>query len=413
MHCSKRRYVLSALLVALLVLSGGAASAQNKSQLEKQKTQLEAEIKKLNNELSKAKKNTKLSQTQLNALNKKISERTKLIDNINGQMSILNQQIGQTTDSIRSMRHHIDSLKVEYAKVIRVLYKEHDNMDKMALLFDTPSYNKAFLRVKYFAEYSRYRRHQERVIHQREEELNTINMQLMRQKDEKNSLLAQEKKNKEQLTREQKQQQQTVNASRAKEKNLTAQLSKKEKQKRELDSKIKKLIAEEVAKANKNSGSKGNRTGTATPSSSASSSPSPAVVAASTEFSGNKGVLPWPVAYKSVLREFGRYTHASGGENVNNGIDLATASGATVSCVFKGQVTRVFTCPNGAQGVIVRHGEFMTVYANLASVKVAQGANVTAKQALGTVANGENGQGEMSFQIWKGTTPQNPRSWLR
>ena len=414
MRSNSIRYIGSAIFVWLLFFVVSPSFDQTKAQLEKQKAQLEVEIKRLNNELSAAKKNTRLTTAQLTALNKKISERTKLINNINSQMSILDQQIGQTNDSIVIMRRKVDSLKTEYAKVIRVLYREHGNVDKMVLLFDTPSYNKSYLRLKFFNEYSRYRRHQAKYIAEREEQLHTVTLRLQRQKDEKNALLAQEKRNKEELTKEQQQKQKSVNAAKAQQNQLTAQLSKKEKQKRDLDKQIKRIIAEEVRKAAQAAKVAKASSGTSSSSSSTSTAkPSTATVAASTEFAGNKGRLSWPVYYKSVLREYGRYTHASGGENVNNGIDLATSPGAQVSAVFAGIVTRVFTCPNGAQGVIVRHGEYVTVYANLATVSVRQGAKVNARQALGTVATAESGQGEFSFQIWKGTTPQNPRGWLK
>lgn len=401
------------LLLLLFVFSGQQIEAQTKAQLQNQKSQLEAEINKLNKELSNTKRNTQLSQRQLNALNKKINERTKLINNINKQMSLLDQEILHTQDSLSVMHSRIDSLKHEYAKTIRILYSEHSNIDKTVLLFDTPSYNKSYLRLKYFNEYSRYRKQQANYINDRQRELESVSQQLQKQKDEKNSLLAQERKNKEQLSAEQKQKQQSLNASRNQEKTLTAKISKKEQQKRDLDKQIKKLINEEVRKAattsantNKKTSSTGNSANKTT------TAPTSQETALSTDFGNNKGRFSWPVYYKKVLREYGKYTHASGGENMNNGIDLATAPGASVYCIFNGTVSRVFTCPNGNKGIIIRHGDYMTVYANLATLNVKQGTQVSTKQVIGTVASSD-GQGEFSFQIWKGTTSQNPRSWLR
>ena len=114
-----------------------------------------------------------------------------------------------------------------------------------------------------------------------------------------------------------------------------------------------------------------------------------------------------------MAREYGRYTHESGGQNMNNGIDLITAAGAEVTAVYKGKVTRIFTCPNGTKGVIIRHGEYMTVYANLAKVTVKENTDVATKQKIGTVQAGSDGVSEFSFQLWKSTQSQNPRSWLK
>ena len=81
--------------------------------------------------------------------------------------------------------------------------------------------------------------------------------------------------------------------------------------------------------------------------------------------------------------------------------------------VFAGTVSRLFTCPNGTKGIIIRHGEYMSVYAGMGSVTVAEGTKVSTGQNLGTVFTASDGSAEFSFQLWKGTTPQNPRTWLR
>lgn len=414
MFSKSLKYILAILLMTV-AFAGSDLQAQSKTQLQKQKAQIEAEIKKLDKELAKAKKNTKLSTTQINALTKKINERNKLIKNINSQLAILDNQISRTQDSIALIHGRIDSMKVEYAKVVRMLYREHDNLDKMALIFDTPSYNQSFLRLKYFNDYSRYRRLQAHNIKVQEDQLQEVSLQLQIQKNEKNNLLLQEKRNKEALNKEKQQQQKTLNSSKANEKNISSQIAKKQQQKKELDKQIQRIINEEVAKAN-NPKTNTNKTMTSTSSSSSSSTSSSSTtdVALSTDFASNKGKLSWPAYYKSVIREFGRYQHESGGENMSNGIELSTSTGASVYCVFNGTVSRVFTCPNGTKGIIIRHGEYMTVYANLSSVNVKEGAKVMTKQTIGTVYTAPGAStGELSFQIWKGTTAQNPRIWLR
>ena len=390
------------LVVLLSCCLAGTACAQSKAQLEKDKARVEQEIKQLNKDLAKARKNSKSGQQQLNLLEKKISQRTKLINNIGGQLNMLNLQMSQTQDSITLMRTQVDSLKQEYARVVRVLYGERGSLDKMVLLFDTPGYNTAFLRVKYFRDYSRYRRRQAAYIRQKEDELNEAGVQLARQQQETTSLLVQEKRQKDELTKERRQQQQSLKQSKQQEKNLQAQINKKEQQKRQLQQQIQKIINEEIAKANKNKGAAvGNNT------------TSSVDIALTSDFASNMGRLPWPCFYQKVLREYGRYTHASGGQNMNNGIDLQCKSGTTVQAVFDGTVSRVFTCPNGTKGIILRHGDYMSVYANMGSVTVKEGSKVKTKQNLGTVYTNEDGTAEFSFQLWKGTSSQNPRTWLR
>ena len=399
-------------LLVLLVLIGITTSlhAQSKQQLEKDKAQVEQEIKRLNNDLVKARKNSKAGQKELNLLEQKIQQRTRLINNINGQLNVLSLQMVQTQDSLTLVRSQVDSLKTEYARVVRVLYGERGSLDKLVLLLDTKSYNTAYLRTKYFRDYSRYRRRQAAFIRQKEEELNEVGVQLARQQQETTSLLAQERRQKEQLSQERKERQQNLKKSKQQEKQLQQQIDRKEKQKRQLQQQIQRIINEEIAKAAKE---KKAAAGAGAGKSNSATATSTADVALSNDFASNKGKLPWPVFYTKVVREYGRYTHASGGQNMNNGIDLQCKSGASVQAVFNGAVSRVFTCPNGTRGIIVRHGDYMSVYANMGSVTVKEGSKVSTKQNLGTVYTNEEGSAEFSFQLWKGTASQNPRTWLR
>jgi septal ring factor EnvC (AmiA/AmiB activator) len=400
----KVHVALSLLSVLFMLSFNNSVAAQSKQQLEKDKAKVEQELKRLSGDLSKAKKNSKNNQQQLQLLDKKISQRTKLINTLGGELNLLGIQMERTQDSINLMRTQVDSLKQEYAKVVRVLYGERGNLDQMVLLIDTKSYNTSYLRTKYFRDYSRYRRRQAGVIKQKEEELHDAGVQLAAQQRQTTTLLAQEKKQKDELAREQKERQQNLKKSKQQEKDLQAQINRKEKQKRQLQQQIQKIINEEMEKARK-----ARKASSSTGSSSAASN---ADVALSNDFASNKGRLPWPVTYTKVIREYGRYTHASGGQNMNNGIDLQCKSGTSVHAVFSGTVTKIFSV-QGVRGLIVRHGDYMTVYANLGTITVNEGDKVSTRQNLGTVYTNSDGTAELSFQLWKNTTSQNPRQWLR
>lgn len=412
--CSFRRYRYCAMLLLALLLVV-PSQAQDKKQLERDKARIEKEIARLSDQLSKAKSSAKNSTKNINLIKKRINERNKLIANINSQKAIIDNQIVRTEDSLRMVRGQIDSMKAEYAKVVRMLYGMRQNIDATSLLLDSEGYNYSYLKLKYFSEYSRYRKHQATAIRRRQQQFEDINLSLQRQRQEKNTLLAQEKKQKDALSREQQKEQNQLDKSKKDEKSLQQQIAKKEKQKAQLQQQIQSLINAEIAKSGGDAKS-GSKTGTSTSSGSKNTSSSGGKVysdAASSDFVQNKGRLPWPVYYKSVSREYGLYTHSSGGQNRNYGIDLNCAPGATVSAVFNGTVARVFTAPNGSMGVIVRHGSYMTVYAGLGSVSVSQGSKVSTKQTLGTVYSSGEATSEFSFQVWCGKDALNPRSWLK
>ena len=407
-----RQYLRLLPLLLALLLCGNPAQGQTKKQLERDKVKIEKEIARLNDELSKARKNSKNSTKQITLIKGRIQERTRLIDNINSQMALLDRQIGRTEDSLRMVRNQIDNMKAEYAQVVRTLYGLRQNISSTGLLFDNEQYNYSYLKMKYFAEYSRYRKHQETTIRRREQLFNDMSLDLQRQRKEKTSLLAQERKQRDALSREQQQQQKKLNKSQQDEKSLQQQISKKEKQRRELQRQIQQLINAEVAK-NSGGGASSSSASSGTKNSSSTSGGNKTYNdAASSDFAQNRGRLPWPVYYKSVAREYGIYTHPSGGKNKNNGIDLNCAPGATVSAVFGGTVVKVDSF-QGTKVVIVRHGAYMTVYAGLGTVSVSQGSKVATKQTLGTVYKGDEATSEFSFQVWCGGDALNPRHWLR
>ena len=416
MHCISQHMPLNKLLCIflMLIIVASPAQSQTKKQLENEKTRIEREIARLSNELSKVKKTTKASANQINLIKKRINERNNLINNINKQMGMLDRQISKTEDSLRVVRGQIDSMKIEYAKVVRTLYGLRQNVNSTSLVLDNETYNYSYLKLKYFNEYSRFRKHQATAIHRREVQFQDMSLDLQRQRREKSSLLSQEQKQKDALSREQNQQQKKLQKSQQDEKNLKQQIAKKEKQKQQLQNQIQQLINAEVAKSSSSSSStpspkkNNNRTGSSNKSSGAVYSD-----AASADFVQNKGRLSWPVYYRSVSREYGLYTHSSGGQNRNYGIDLNCAAGATVNAVFNGTVARIFTAPNGSKGVIIRHGSYMTVYAGLGTVSVSQGTKVSTLQAIGTVYSSGEETSEFSFQVWCGKDALNPRHWLK
>ncbi len=397
-----------------MFLVAAPAQAQTKKQLERDKAKIEREIARLSTQLSNAKKTTKASANQINLIKKRINERNNLINNINKQMGMLDHQITKTEDSLRVVRGQIDSMKSEYAKVVRTLYGLRQNLNSTTLVLDNEAYNYSYLKLKYFNEYSRYRKHQATAIRRREVQFQDMSLDLQRQRKEKSSLLSQEKKQKDALAREQNQQQQKLQKSQQDEKSLKQQIAKKEKQKQQLQNQIQQLINAEVSKtASAATGSSSSGKGSTKNSTTEKSGGKVYSDAASADFVQNKGRLAWPVYYRSVSREYGLYTHSSGGQNRNYGIDLNCAAGATVSAVFNGTVARVFTAPNGSKGVIIRHGSYMTVYAGLGTVSVSQGTKVTTRQAIGTVYSSGEETSEFSFQVWCGHDSLNPRHWLK
>jgi len=146
----------------------------------------------------------------------------------------------------------------------------------------------------------------------------------------------------------------------------------------------------------------------------------PDVEPESVEFEKNRGRLPWPVEKGEITSSFGKNPHPTlpGIFTNNNGIDIGTSKGAPVRCVFNGKVSSVFVIPNAGKCVVISHGAYRTVYANLAEVNVTKGQEIKTKQQIGSLRPDEanNSLSQAHFEIWKITEndmeKQNPALWL-
>jgi murein DD-endopeptidase MepM/ murein hydrolase activator NlpD len=135
----------------------------------------------------------------------------------------------------------------------------------------------------------------------------------------------------------------------------------------------------------------------------------------SSSFSSNRGRLPWPCERGFISSSFGEHKHPvlEYVKVKNNGIDIMTERGSLVKAVFNGRVSRVMSFNNLNKVVIIRHGDYLTVYSNLAEVSVRDGQEISAKQVIGRVFTSPDEQkGELHFEIWRGKVIQNPEDWL-
>lgn len=132
------------------------------------------------------------------------------------------------------------------------------------------------------------------------------------------------------------------------------------------------------------------------------------------EFSANRGRLPWPVDRGTVVSQFGSNSHPilSNITTVNSGVDISTYKGAHARAIYEGTVQGVIAIPGGNKSVLVRHGSYYSVYTNLSNVEVSKDDVVKRGQSLGTVYTSADGETIMNFQVWSGTTKQNPALWV-
>ena len=412
---------------------------QDKSTLTARKNNLQADIDLTNKLLKQTRRNKTLSLSQLVALNKKIEAREALIGEINTEISELDQQISENNKAVAELDSQIVRLKRDYARMVVAAYRHRDSYEMTLFLFSAKSINQAFMRMHYMQQVNNYRREKAQGIMDMQLERNEEIRNLEDQKSEKKNLLGSEESEKQELAMEKDDKDKTFRELQSKEEQLKSDIEKKKKEKESIDNAIQDLIAAEIkAKAaaatkpktasnpktgNSNTannpkppvGSTGS-TGSATPKTNPVPPPTPEGDAIGKSFAENQGRLIWPVAQGAIIGHFGKQPHPvlKGVFVNNNGIDISTTEDASARAVFDGEVTGVTNIPGSGWLVIVRHGEYLTVYAKLENVAVKNGDKVKAKQTIGKISNdSEEGQTILHFEVWKsGIGKIDPELWL-
>ena len=382
--------------------------AQKKNELEGQKKKLQKEIQYTQGLLSETKKNKKLSLNQLLTLNKQIDIREELIRTISAEIKILNHQINDNREIIETMQKDLKTLKNDYAKMIYYAHKNQNSYHRLSFVFSSKDFNQAYQRLKYMQQYSGFRRKQAELILETQNILDKKTQELEEKKQEKKNLLTSEELEKENLAHEKSEQESVLGGLQKQEKELIAALKEKEKEQKQLQMAIQRIIEEEIMRAKESA----EKSGKSAPVGLALT---PEALKLSANFASNKAQLPWPVAEGVITAKFGEHPHPVLKKVVikNNGIDISTKPGAEVRAIFDGEITGIATVLGFGNVVMIRHGEYLSVYSNLKEVVVKKGDKISTKQTVGIVDTDEtNSKTEVHFEIWKGSNVLNPEVWL-
>ena len=403
------------LLLLAMLFASGAFAQQSKASLEKQIKSLQKEIANANKLLKETSKNKEVTLNQVSLTEKKIKNRQKLINACNEQIKNLEKEIGRGEARIASMNKELEKLRQEYAKMVVFAYKNKSHYDKLEFLFASDDFNQAFQRMRYIQQFSEARKTKMDQIASTQQRVSEEVETLKKNREEQAALLAEEKSQQELLIKEKSELNAQVKQLKKKEGNIQQSIKDKQAQAKKFQKEIDKIIAEEIRKANERAAkeSKSTKTGKTTKPDKMALTPSEKAL--STSFSANKGKLPWPVERGAVSSSYGKHTSAVSSKVTvtNNGIDIATTENAKARCVFEGVVVSVVKPSASNIGVIIRHGDYFTVYSQLDEVYVGRGDKVKTKQNIGKVhTDRSQGSTELHFELRQGTECLNPASWL-
>jgi len=404
-------------LLYVFIVCSQALFSQDKDSLKKQKQILEKEINLTTNLLDKTKKNKNKSLNYLKFISTQINNLKKLVNTLSAEIRINEKEIIKTEKEIFNVKRRISTekknyikLKEEYAKMIYSMFLNKTLRNSVIFIVSAKDFNQAIKRIQYLKQYSSFRKNQTNKIEESKSKLikeqNILEEQrskLLNEKIRKKQLINEKKKSLEKTSANKKIKEELVNDLKRSEKQILQQLKSQRIKAKELEEKIKKIIAEEIRKAkaaikDKKYNDLNNE-----------------IVVLSNKFAENKGKLPWPIDNGIVVGKYGKQKHEvfSSVETFNNGIDIATNKNTTVRSIFDGKISRIFFIKGEGKAVLINHGSYFTVYSGLKEITVQVNEKIMANEKIGVVATQEKEEKtELHFEIWNGYEKQDPTKWL-
>ncbi|MGB4655161.1 MAG: murein hydrolase activator EnvC family protein [Bacteroidales bacterium] len=415
--------VATFLVVLLFIFLSPSLQAQTKKDLQAKKSQLEKDISKTNKELDETKKSKSANLKQLVLIKRKIKKREELLETLDTEINSIEKQITHLSDTISKIDQELKDLKSEYSKIIVSTYRNRSASSRLMFIFASKSFNQAFKRLRYLEAYTSYRKEQLNAIVASQNMLASKKIELENTRSSKITLKEKGNAERIKLAQEKEEKDQQAKKLTKKEKELLAKLEKNQKAVRTLQKSIEAIVAEEIRRANEekarmaaagkpvDAGAKPAAVGVSANSMSITAED----IALSGSFASNKGRLPSPLDRCSILMNYGEHPHPDfqGIVVKNNGIDFLSVPNADVKAVFEGTVSSVIFIADLNYVVIIRHGNYLSVYSNLKQAYVKKGDKVSIRQTIGVAANQENNaNSKLHFELWHGNNVNDPANWL-
>lgn len=390
--------IFRVILIVLFSCNFTIAYSQSIEAIKKKNEKTEKEIAYLNKLLDNARNDQSATIQKITIINKKIEKGKEMIQSLTKEIEYIESRINDNEHVKSNLEADKKQMLDFYAKMVYETWKKRNTSDKLVYIFSASSFSQAYARYKYFEQVQDYSKRQLKQIEQTNDSLTTINTQLAKLIAQKNAAQSKIFAQNNELIKEQNQANKYVGELKKKEKELVRKLNTEIKNRERFKKELEKLIAAQAKK----SGSK---------NSNYKLTPEEKLI--SDDFAKNKGRLPWPVEQGFVSEKFGINIHPVFKQvKLNNaGITITTSRNADVRAVFKGVVTEIMFIPGDNNVVIVRHGNYLTVYSNLVEIFIKKGDTVNVKQRIGKLASsGENST--LNFQVWKDKDNMDPQLWL-
>lgn len=361
---------------------------QTQSELEQQRISIQKEIENIGERLQQTREYRKEALNNYLSLQAKMQKRAQLIETLEKEKDLLSKRVERTTDVIASLEEDTKILEREYGALLRQALRQKLSDSYISFIFSSKDFNEALKRWRYLNQYRAYRARQAQIIRETKQSLLRKKETLDKLSVEKEKILSEQVFQQEQLSVESKRRNKMYQSLKSNEKNLRAEL----KDQQEIAFQLKSAILDLISGTPKDT-------------------PTTASGDLNLDFQRAKTKLQRPLANGIVVRFFGKQQHPTLKriEITNNGIDILANSTNSITAVFAGQVKGQFTLPNGKKSILIKHGEYYTVYSNLEQIFVKKDDQVGTGQEIGQLSPTDN---TLHFELWRQKIRLNPQDWL-
>lgn len=398
---------------------------QTISSLKNQKAKLQKEIANQKKRLKANEKDVKERLQNLMALNTEIVDKKRVIDSIRLEIDTLNMEIKRMDEELVMLQKQLEDRTDKYVRSLHYMHRNSSVQSQLMFVFSAKNFTQMYRRMRFMREYAGYQRTQGEMVKAKQAEVNDKQVQLKKTKASKDRLLARGEQEHKNLETKQDEQEKMVKRLKSQQKTIQAIIAQQQKKDAQLNAEIERLIAIEIEKARQRAIAEAKRKAeeAARLAKEQAGSTGKKIKKKKSEpyriddndrrisgsFVSNKGRLPVPVVgpYR-IINRFGQY-NVDGLKNVrldNKGI-LIEAPGAQVRSIFEGEVSAVFSLM-GISGVMIRHGNYISVYCNLTNIRVRKGDKVTTRQVIGNV----DANNVLEFQLRQEKKTLNPEAWI-
>ena len=408
----KRFYILVFSVLFFGNFSALAQPGNKQQQLEQQRESILNDIKKINTLLFKTRGVKKTVLSEVEDINQRIKAQQNLIRVTNQQANLLTRKINENLTQISLLRNELQQLKEDYAAMVQKSYKSKSQQSRVLFLLSSEDFLQAYKRVQYMKQYANHRKKQGESIKTKTELLQQLNLDLIAQRKEKDLLISENTAAKAKLKKEKELQQTLITSLKKEESTFTKQIRAKQQKANKINGQIKKLIRDAIAAANKKARENKSKT---TIASATKFALTPEAAAIAKDFKNNKGKLIWPVKQGLVINKYGTRQHPQF-PNVTqtfHGVEIATNANAQARAVFNGEILQIQQLKNANKAVMIQHGDYITIYYNLATISVKKGDKVSTKDPIGKVfTHPVTKQTVIKFMVYRNDTEMNPADWV-